>query len=297
MGRRSDFPRIPKDAYATPAKAVLPLLPFLAPATRFIEPCAGDGALTRHLEEHGHVCVGAFDIEPRNPSVVRRDALTLTAGEVGTADCFITNLPWSRPLLHPLIDHLRGLLPVWTIIDANWAHTKQAAELHAVLLEHRLHWPRSLDRRYLERRQGRLLLVSLRGGGGRRRPSSGGRHERPYSAAISPAYSAAGRPAPAATNAAARRNAASRPVPERPLKEPLPVYLWQGSGIARKLKTIPPSSLGSTPAGASSSAGTASNGFCNGSPERGMDSRDGRAGATAEPGKGSCALSISWRAN
>ena len=49
MGRRSDFPRIPRDAYATPAEAVVPLLPFLAPATRFIEPCAGDGALTRHL--------------------------------------------------------------------------------------------------------------------------------------------------------------------------------------------------------------------------------------------------------
>ena len=74
MGRRSDFPRIPRDAYPTPVKAVLPLLPFLAPATRFIEPCAGDGALSRHLEQHAHVCLSAFDIEPRNPSVVRRDA-------------------------------------------------------------------------------------------------------------------------------------------------------------------------------------------------------------------------------
>jgi hypothetical protein len=128
MGRRSDFPRIPKDAYATPAMAVPPLLPFLAPASRFIEPCAGDGALVRHLEAQGHVCVGAFDIEPRHPSIVRRDALTLKRQEVCKADCFITNLPWTRPLLHALIAHLRSLLPLWTIIDANWAHTRQAAE-------------------------------------------------------------------------------------------------------------------------------------------------------------------------
>ena len=50
MGRRSDFPRIPKDAYVTPAKAVQPLLPFLASNTRFIEPAAGDASLIGHLE-------------------------------------------------------------------------------------------------------------------------------------------------------------------------------------------------------------------------------------------------------
>ena len=128
MGRRSDFPRIPKDAYVTPAKAVQPLLPFLASNTRFIEPAAGDASLIGHLEGYGHICVGAFDIAPRNPSIVLRDALTLTVKDVAGADCFITNLPWSRPALHKLIVHLRNLLPIWTIIDVNWAHTKQASE-------------------------------------------------------------------------------------------------------------------------------------------------------------------------
>lgn len=127
MGRRSDFPRIPRDAYATPAKAVQPLLPFLAPNTHFIDPCAGDGALIRHLTAHGHICVGAFDIDPRDPSVARRDALTLTPRDVCEADCFITNLPWTRSVLHELISHLRRILPLWTIIDANWAHTRQSA--------------------------------------------------------------------------------------------------------------------------------------------------------------------------
>ena len=44
MGRRSNFLRIDKDAYDTPPKAVLPLLPHLHPGIRFIEPCGGKGA-------------------------------------------------------------------------------------------------------------------------------------------------------------------------------------------------------------------------------------------------------------
>ena len=39
----------------------------------------------------------------------------------------ITNPPWSRPVLHQLIDHLRQLCPTWLLFDANWAHTQQAA--------------------------------------------------------------------------------------------------------------------------------------------------------------------------
>jgi hypothetical protein len=128
VGPRGSFPRFRKDAYATPLKAVSPLLPFLLPGTRFIEPCAGDGALVRHLQAVGHFCVGAFDIAPRHPSIARRDALTLTRQDLGEADCFITNLPWTRPLLHAPIAHLRGILPLWTIVDANWTHTKQSAE-------------------------------------------------------------------------------------------------------------------------------------------------------------------------
>lgn len=40
---------------------------------------------------------------------------------------FVTNLPWSREVLHPLIDHLSALLPLWTILDADYMHTKQGA--------------------------------------------------------------------------------------------------------------------------------------------------------------------------
>ena len=43
-------------------------------------------------------------------------------------DMFITNPPWTRELLHPLIDHLSSILPTWLLFDADWIHTKQSSE-------------------------------------------------------------------------------------------------------------------------------------------------------------------------
>ena len=49
MGKRSDFERIPRDLYPTPAKAVQPLIPYLRAAgiRNFAEPCCGNGDLVR----------------------------------------------------------------------------------------------------------------------------------------------------------------------------------------------------------------------------------------------------------
>ncbi len=122
MGKRSDFARRERDWYPTPAEAVPPLLAHLAPGTRFVEPCAGDGALIGHLTGAGHVCTFASDIEPRVASIRTLDALTLT----GSPDCFITNPPWDREVLHPLIVHLSDQAPTWLLFDADWVHTRQA---------------------------------------------------------------------------------------------------------------------------------------------------------------------------
>ena len=50
MGKRSTFSRRANDAYPTPIEAVRPLVPHLRGMHIFAEPCAGDGALVRHLE-------------------------------------------------------------------------------------------------------------------------------------------------------------------------------------------------------------------------------------------------------
>lgn len=123
MGKRSSFERVERDFYPTPAEAVVPLLPHIAPRTRFCEPCAGDGALVGHLTAAGHVCASAWDIEPRGPSIDRHDALNRLIGNI---DCFITNPPWRRDILHPLILHLTEQHPAWLLFDADWIHTRQA---------------------------------------------------------------------------------------------------------------------------------------------------------------------------
>ena len=123
MGKRSDFARNPRDFYPTPEAAVLPLVPFLDRGATFIEPCAGDGALVRHLERHGLHCAGQYDIEPQAAGIVQQDYTDLKACG---ADYIITNPPWDRSLLHPMLDHWRKLAPTWLLFDADWAHTRQA---------------------------------------------------------------------------------------------------------------------------------------------------------------------------
>lgn len=126
MGKRSSFERVERDFYPTPHEAVLPLLPHLAPGTRFVEPCAGDGALIDALDRAGHRCTYAFDIEPLRWDIHLGDArIELSAGY--GADCFITNPPWARSILHPIIANLSDRLPTWLLFDADWQHTRQSA--------------------------------------------------------------------------------------------------------------------------------------------------------------------------
>lgn len=141
MGKRSSFERRERDFYQTPPEGVPPLLPHLEPNTRFYEPCAGDGALIDLLTAAGHLCVGAFDIEPRRSDIAQADVLS---GPWNGADCFITNPPWSRDILHKIIPHLAAQAPTWLLFDADWAHTRQAVPfkpyLQKIVAVGRLKW-------------------------------------------------------------------------------------------------------------------------------------------------------------
>jgi hypothetical protein len=141
MGKRSSFERKPRDFYPTPMEAVVPLLPHLHQRTFFDEPCCGNGDLIRHIEMHGHRCVGSSDIESNPCYGAAVDALSLGRCQ---SQMFITNPPWTRSILHPMIEHLAGLAPTWLLIDADWAHTKQAtpflAYCHKVVAIGRVKW-------------------------------------------------------------------------------------------------------------------------------------------------------------
>ena len=137
----TQFPRIERDFYPTPEKAVLPLLRHLTWQCTFTEPCAGNGALISHLEKHGdYFCRSASDIAPQPSAfadINQRDAFDID--RVFT-DFIITNPPWQRRAkeeagkmlpaedqpLHRLIMHFKDLAPTWLLFDADWMHTVQA---------------------------------------------------------------------------------------------------------------------------------------------------------------------------
>lgn len=121
MGKRSDFPRRKHDAYQTPHKAVPPVVPFLRAdgIVTFDEPCDGLGDLVDHLSCYGFTCLYRGDIQRGS------DALDVKAFK---GDAVITNPPWTRRLLHPLLWHFMAAAPVtWLLFDSDWAHTAQAA--------------------------------------------------------------------------------------------------------------------------------------------------------------------------
>ncbi|MBB4066776.1 hypothetical protein [Gellertiella hungarica] len=122
MGRRSDFPRIARDAYQTiDPNAVRKLLPHLRGVKTFAEPCAGEGYLVGQLQEAGLECVYEGDIS------CGYDALVYPFDQDASFDAIISNVPWDRHILHQMILRFQAMAPTWLLFDAEWAHTKQSA--------------------------------------------------------------------------------------------------------------------------------------------------------------------------
>jgi len=133
MGKRSDFQRKPRDYYPTPLAAVVPLIPHLPSSFTYAEPCAGDGRLIQHISKllPGSECTFASDIELRDSDedIEEIDAFDITDDHLHHSDLIITNPPWDRKLLHPMIEHFSNLRPTWLLFDADWVHTVQSSEL------------------------------------------------------------------------------------------------------------------------------------------------------------------------
>lgn len=147
MGKRSNFERIERDFYPTPREAVLPLSSYTLSLRQFdnyAEVCAGAGDLIKHLDSLGFNCRFASDIDPQEKNIVKKDALDISLEDLKDADCIITNPPWTRSVLHPMIDHFKRLKPTWLLFDAGWMFTKQAKEFlpycETILTVGRLKW-------------------------------------------------------------------------------------------------------------------------------------------------------------
>lgn len=155
MGKRSDEKRQARDWYPTPRKGALPLIRTFEKTgsqVRFIEPFAGDGALTNHLcESDNFECVYQSDIEPQAEGIHKHDYKELTYEKINRmdADFFISNPPWdntlsSGNLLFSLINHLSCKLPTWLLLDGGFAFNLNSSPLieicHEIIPVGRLKW-------------------------------------------------------------------------------------------------------------------------------------------------------------
>lgn len=124
MGKRSSFERVAKDFYPTiDSRAVKALLPYLPTNFKYAEPCVGLGHMVQQLSSYNFECTYQGDIS------TGQDAMNLTAHDIGDADLFVTNLPWSRDVFEPLVMHLSSIKPLWTLLDAGWIYTARSSEI------------------------------------------------------------------------------------------------------------------------------------------------------------------------
>lgn len=129
MGKRSDFKRRPQDQYETPISGTAPLRSFLPFGLTYWEPCALRGAIIDGLSGVA-TCGLATEKHPGCvplEGIYRADSMTARACDLPSSiDAIVTNPPWTRAILHPMIDLFSSLRPTWLLFDADWAHTKQA---------------------------------------------------------------------------------------------------------------------------------------------------------------------------
>ena len=130
MSKRSNFKKIEKDAYQTiDGRSVTPLLPHIEGVRAYAEPCAADGFLIEHFEQQAPwmECTYSNDIDWFDGE----DAIVGTQLEAARErySHIITNPPWTRKVMHPMLWRFMSIAPTWCLFDADWAHTKQAREL------------------------------------------------------------------------------------------------------------------------------------------------------------------------
>ena len=120
MSKRSNFEKIPKDFYATVDPRAIPpkLVEFIRGKT-YAEPCYGNGDLEDLLMDVA-TCRWRSDIRETVGSSKVMDAMCLSKEDIARCDYIITNPPFSRDVLLPLIDHFVSMKPTWLLLPAGY---------------------------------------------------------------------------------------------------------------------------------------------------------------------------------
>ena len=155
MGKRSSFARRPMDRTARPMRRC-------CRCCRFSTACSSSPSHVRARAAGRASRTARTDLHPCRRSRRGQDALLLDAADVAGADAIITNPPWTRELLHPLISHFQQLKPTWLLFDADWCHTQAGRAIPPPLQPHRVGRPGEVDSGLAVHRQGQRRLVAFR---------------------------------------------------------------------------------------------------------------------------------------
>lgn len=122
MSKRSDFKKVPKDFYpTTDPKAIPPKFVDFIRGKSYAEPCYGDGDLEDLLIDVS-TCKWRSDIRETVGCSKVVDALDITKDDVSECSLIVSNPPFSRDILLPMIDHFITLKPTWLLLPADYAH-------------------------------------------------------------------------------------------------------------------------------------------------------------------------------
>jgi len=121
VSKRSDFDKIPRDYYPTTDPKSIPpkFIEFIRGKT-YAEPCCGEGDLVDLLMDIS-ICRWESDIEDRGAGKVW-DAMCLSKHELEKCDLIITNPPYTKSVLLPMIDHFISLKPTWLLLPSDLMH-------------------------------------------------------------------------------------------------------------------------------------------------------------------------------
>ena len=120
MSKRSNFDKVPKEFYPTTDPKAVPtkLAEFIRGKT-YAEPCYGNGDLEDLLMDVA-TCEWRSDIRETVGSSKVMDALCLSKEDIARCQLIVTNPPFSKDVLLPLLDHFISLKPTWLLLPAGY---------------------------------------------------------------------------------------------------------------------------------------------------------------------------------
>ena len=114
MGKRTSFSKVDKDFYPTiDPRAFEAIIPFVRGRT-YAEPCAGNGDLVDGLADAA-TCKWETDVR-EEVDCRTMDAMSITQDDLEGIDLIITNPPFTKSVLLPMIDHFMSLKPTWLLL-------------------------------------------------------------------------------------------------------------------------------------------------------------------------------------